>query len=82
MDDLSSAAADNCYKLAEDVKHVISGSLTLQSSENLDELLEDINLSLKDLDAKFDYADGDYSFKDDIEALYLDSLVQSKYPKT
>ena len=82
LDDLSSAAADNCYKLAEDVKHVISGSLTLQSSDNLDELLEDINLSLKDFDAKFDYAEGVYTFKDDSEALYLDRLVQSKYPET
>lgn len=82
LDELSSAAADNCYKLAEDVKHVLSGSLTLQSSENLDELLEDINLSLKDFDAKFDYAEGVYTFKDDSEALYLDRLVQSKYPET
>lgn len=82
LDELSSAAADNCYKLAEDVKHVLSGSLTLQSSENLDELLEDINISLKDFDAKFDYAEGIYTFKDDSEALYLDRLVQSKYPET
>ena len=82
LDELSSAAADNCYKLAEDVKHVISGSLTLQSSDNLDELLEDINLSLKDFDAKFDYAEGVYTFKDDSEALYLEKLVQSKYPET
>jgi hypothetical protein len=82
LEELSSAAADNCYKLAEDVKHVLSGSLTLQSSENLDELLEDINTSLRDFDAKFDYADGVYTFKDDSEALYLDRLVQSKYPET
>ena len=82
LDELSRAAADNCYKLAEDVKHVISGSLTLQSSDNLDELLEDINLSLKDFDAKFDYAEGVYTFKDDSETLYLDRLVQSKYPET
>lgn len=82
LDELSSAAADNCYKLAEDVKHVLSGSLTLQSSDNLDELLEDINISLKDFDAKFDYAEGVYTFKDDSEALYLDRLVQSKYPET
>lgn len=80
--ELSSAAADNCYKLAEDVKHVLSGSLTLQSSENLDELLEDINTSLRDFDAKFDYAEGVYTFKDDNEALYLDRLVQSKYSET
>lgn len=82
LEELSSAAADNCYKLAENVKHVLSGSLTLQSSENLDELLEDINTSLRDFDAKFDYADGVYTFKDDSEALYLDRLVQSKYPET
>lgn len=82
LDELSSAAADNCYKLAEDAKHVLSGCLTLQSSDNLDELLEDINISLKDFDAKFDYAEGVYTFKDDSEALYLDRLVQSKYPET
>lgn len=82
LEELSSAAADNCYKLAEDVKHVLSGSLTLQSSENLDELLEDINTSLRDFDAKFEYTEGVYTFKDDSEALYLDRLVQSKYPET
>lgn len=82
LDELSSAAADNCYKLAEDAKHVLSGCLTLQSSDNLDELLEDINISLKDFDAKFDYAEGVYTFKDDSEALCLDRLVQSKYPET
>ena len=38
--------------------------------------------SLKDFDAKFDYAEGVYTFKDDSEALYLDRLVQSKYPET
>lgn len=82
LDELSSAAADNCYKLAEDVKHVLVGSLTLQSSENLDELLEDINTSLRDFDANFKYVDGVYNFNDDSEALYLDRLVQSKYPET
>lgn len=82
LEELSSAAADNCYKLAEDVKHVLSGSLTLQSSENLDELLEDINTSLREFDADFKYAEGVYTFKDDSEALYLDRLVQSKYPET
>lgn len=82
LEELSSAAADNCYKFAEDVKHVLSGSLTLQSSENLDELLEDINTSLRDFDAKFEYTEGVYTFKDDSEALYLDKLVQSKYPET
>ena len=82
LEELSSTAADNCYKLAEDVKHVLSGSLTLQSSENLDKLLEDINTSLRDFDANFEYAEGVYTFKDDSEALYLDRLVQSKYPET
>lgn len=39
-------------------------------------------LGLKDFDAKFDYAEGVYTFKDDSEALYLEKLVQSKYPET
>lgn len=82
LEELSRAAADNCYKLSEDVKHVLSGSLTLQSSGDLDELLEDINTSLRDFDANFEYAEGVYTFKDDSEALYLDRLVQSKYPET
>lgn len=82
LEELSRAAADNCYKLSEDVKHVLSGSLILQSSGNLDELLEDINTSLRDFDANFEYAEGVYTFKDDSEALYLDRLVQSKYPET
>lgn len=82
LEELSMAAADNCYKLSEDVKHVLSGSLILQSSGNLDELLEDINTSLRDFDANFEYAEGVYTFKDDSEALYLDRLVQSKYPET
>lgn len=82
LEELSSVAADNCFKVAGEVRHILSGCLTLQSSENLDELLDDINASLKDFDANFDYSDGIYTFKDDSEALYLDRLVQSKYPET
>lgn len=81
QEEISSAAADNSYKLSEDVRHILSGSLTLQTSEDLDNLLSDINSSLKDFDAQYDYNDGVYIFKDDSEALYLDKLIQSKYPE-
>lgn len=80
QEEISGAAADNGYKLSEDVKHVLTGSLTLQTSEDLGNLLLDINSSLKDFDAQYDYNDGTYIFKDDSEASYLDKLIQSKYP--
>ncbi len=81
QEEISNAAADNSYKMSEDVRHVLTGSLTLQTSEDIDDLLSDINSSLKDFDAQYDYNDGVYSFKDDNEALYLDKLIQSKYPE-
>lgn len=81
QEELSSAAADNGYKLSDEVKHVLSGSMTLKSSDNLEDLLVDINESLKDFDANYEYNDGIYTFKDDSEALYLDKLIHSKYPE-
>lgn len=82
LEELSNVAADNCYKISDEVKHVLTGSLSLQSSENLEELLKDINISLNDYDANYDYTNGVYTFKDDSEALYLDKLIQTKYPET
>ena len=64
LEELSNVAADNCYKVAEDVKHILSGSLTLKSSENLDDLLESINSNLNDYDPNYSYADGVYPFND------------------
>lgn len=82
LEELSNVAADNCYKVAEDVKHILSGSLTLKSSENLDDLLESINSNLNDYDPNYSYADGVYTFNDDSQALYLEELIKSDYPET
>lgn len=82
LEELSNVAADNCYKVAEDVKHILSGSLTLKSSENLDNLLESINSNLNDYDPNYSYADGVYTFNDDSQALYLEELIKSDYPET
>ena len=82
LEELSNVAADNCYKVAEDVKHILSGSLTLKSSENLDDLLESINSNLNDYDPNYSYADGVYTFNNDSQALYLEELIKSDYPET
>ncbi len=79
QEEISTVAADNCYKVSDEVKHVLSGSLSLQTSGDMESLLSEINSSLMDFDAQFEYGDGKYYFKDDTEALYLDKIIQTKY---
>lgn len=84
MEDISTTSADNCFKVSDAALHALFGSLHLQSTDNLENLLKEINDSLTDFDADYAFDDqtGIYSFKDDTEALYLDKLIENSYKET
>jgi superfamily I DNA and/or RNA helicase len=84
IEEISSIAAENCYNVTEDIHHILSGTISLQSDDNIDELLSKVNASLNDFDAKynFDKDNSVYQFKDDSEALYIEKLIQNNFHET
>jgi len=81
LEDIKSVAAENSYKAADDICHRLKGTISLRSSEDINELLERVNRELNDYGANYDFdkETSIFTFKDDNESLFLHKLIQTKF---
>ena len=84
LDQISTTAADNSFRVSDEVHHILSGTLHLQTNENLETQLVNVNQALEEFDAKyeFDSETNTYMFTDDLEVKYLVSKIEQDFEKS